>query len=246
MAAHWGQWKSNVVFGTQLVTELKLFPTSPNPLPALLLASPAGALFTCPLTGHWAALTLSSVSVTAGRTDAVGKLTERNKRDWTNQSCYPPQYHLNSLTSSYPSVALPPFISFNFLSGPFLSWSLSLHQTLSYTVSCITWPQASLQRAWGLIWYWARLRLASEKSLSRTLVWKVFQQISDEKKEKLNSWKIKTWNNEDSLEAERGRLNWSAVLKSKSKIILLIWGEGWNVSDRVRYFDVNFGQCQNY
>lgn len=72
----WSQWKANVALRIQPVLWLRLFsptltPPTPPPRPlALLPAIPAGAHFTFTFTSRRAPLALSSLSISAGRTDA--------------------------------------------------------------------------------------------------------------------------------------------------------------------------------
>lgn len=98
--------------------------TNSNPPPALLLTVPAGAQFTFPLTSRRAILTLSSLSVSAGWTDA--------RESWQKRT---PHSTPHSLTPPSPSVTLPLTLSSFYLLRP-LIYPLPFLLSLCYVWSC--------------------------------------------------------------------------------------------------------------
>lgn len=132
--------------------------TDCNRPPALLLAIPAGAHFTFPLTSRRALLALSSLSISAGWTDAQESWQRRIKL--MRQPCHrrPPHHHHHSLAPLSSSVILPLPLSSFYLFWPLiypLPLLLSLISRAPAFSCCITHGLAAgraavLEAAWGL------------------------------------------------------------------------------------------------
>lgn len=125
--------KSKCTIRNSACSSAQAISTNSYPPPALLFTVPAGVQFTFPLTSHWATLTLSSLSVSAGWTDA-----------WESWQRTPPPHDPHSLThpSAYVTLPLslssfyllqpliypvPPLLPLSYLCLSSLSPSLSLH-----------------------------------------------------------------------------------------------------------------------
>lgn len=110
--------------------------TDCNPPPALLLAIPAGAHFTFPLTSRRALLALSSLSVSAGWTDAQKSWQRRTKLTRQPRHRRPPHHHHHhSLAPLSSSVILPLPLSSFYLFRP-LIYPLLLLPSLISPCSC--------------------------------------------------------------------------------------------------------------
>lgn len=129
----WSQWKANVALRIPLVASAPAIFTNPNPHPtprrppALLPAIPAGAHFTFIFTSHRAPLALSSLSISAGRTDA--QESRQRRTELTQQTSHhrpPPPAPLRTPRTSAPLLSL-----FHFHYYPFISSDLSSASFLS-------------------------------------------------------------------------------------------------------------------
>lgn len=115
MTDRWSQWKANVALRIPLVLRLRLFsptlssPHIPHP-PALLPAIPAGAHFTFTFTSHQAPLALSSLSISAGWTDA--QESRQRRTELTQQTSHhrppPPPRPLSLSHPHHHSLSLCP------------------------------------------------------------------------------------------------------------------------------------------
>lgn len=125
------------------MVQLRLFSPTVTPLPALLLAIPAGAHFTFPLTSRRALLALSSLSVSPGWTEAQESRQRRTKLTRQPRHRRPPHHHYHSLAPLSSSVILPLPLSSFYLFRP-LIYPLPLLPSLISPCSCFL----SLHHSW--------------------------------------------------------------------------------------------------